>query len=323
MSFESQKSVLGPLKPRNKKLAVALGLILGSTAMSVNQMGCGIDAQGTGEFAGAGGEGGQGGMDSGSGPDAIFPVEDASTEKDSGNFPDAKPDVDAGMDADAGKDADVMVDASVDASSDADADVGIDASVDAGPDADADAGVDASVDAGPDADVDAGVDASVDAGPDADVDAGMDASVDAGPDADVDAGCIDIPVTFKNMSEYVLRVYSGSCNPAAVTYSSLGSFTGAETSLCLKTGDIAIVQVHDNADLNAVEFDTTGLPVKVKKVSFGVTSPITAAEADAYCPDSAGWSTLNVTTDDKNPAANAFKYEGGAAIKSNGYKLEF
>jgi hypothetical protein len=311
MSLDSQKPVFSTLSPKSKKLAAALGLILGSTVVALNQSGCGLDVRGTYDGplqdpdAGTegGGQGGEGGTDGGDNPDVIFPVEDSSVNTDSGDFPDgaldAKADVDAAKDADVGPDADAGKDAEagLDASMDADADVG----------KDADVGLDASMDA----DADVGVDAAPDA----------DASVDAGPDAD--AGCTDIPVTFKNMPEYVLRVYSGSCNPAAVTYSSLGSFSGAETTLCLKTGDIAIVQVHDNPDLNAVEFDTTALPVAVKKVSFGVTTPITESEADAYCPDSAGWSTLNVSADDKNLAPNAYKYEGGAGVKSNGYKIVF
>ncbi|MCC7197536.1 hypothetical protein IT413_05075 [Candidatus Peregrinibacteria bacterium] len=282
MSLDNFKSsVVRPSSSKSRKLAAALGLILGSTAVSVSEMGCGLDVQGTADITGAGGEGGtgnEGGTDAGVNSDAIFPVEDANM--DTGDFPDAKEDADAGtMDADT-KDAE----AGMDASSDADADV-----------MDADAGLDASADA------------------DADV---TDAAIDA------DAGCVDIPVTFKNMTEYVLRVYSGSCSPAAVTYSSLGSFTGAETTLCLKTGDIALLQVHDGADGNAVEFDTTGLPLAVKKVSFGVTTPISEAEANAYCPDSAGWSTLNVASDDVNPAANSYKYLGGSP-KSNGYKIVF
>lgn len=312
MSLESRKPAFSPLSPKSKKLAAALGLILGSTVVALNQSGCSLNVKGTydgplqdPDAAGeGGGQGGEGGAD-GENPDVIFPVEDSSVTTDSGDFPDgapdAKPDVDAGKDAgapdaDAGKDAE----AGVDASMDADADVG----------KDADVGLDASMDA--DADT-------------KDADVGSDAAADAASDAgsDADAGCVDIPVTFKNMTEYVLRVYSGSCSPAAVTYSSLGSFSSAETTLCLKTGDIAIVQVHDNPDLNAVEFDTTSIPGAVKKVSFGVTTPITESEADAYCPDSAGWSTLNVSADDKNLAPNAYKYEGGAGVKSNGYKIVF
>lgn len=268
MSLDNFKSsVVRPSSSKSRKLAAALGLILGSTAVSVSEMGCGLDVQGTADITGAGGEGGtgnEGGTDAGVNSDAIFPVEDANM--DTGDFPDAKEDADAGtMDADT-KDAE----AGMDASSDADADV-------------------------------------------MDADAGLDASADADAAVDADAGCVDIPVIFKNMTEYVAIVYRGGCAPVNRAFVSFvdgsSTFNTGTLDLCLKAGDVPIVQVKDGVDKNSLEFESAGAPteVQVKKVPSGL--PLTYAQMDILCAASSGYTTVT----DVNPVATEFKYEGNSA----------
>lgn len=309
MSLESRNSILSSLKPKSTKLAVVLGLILGGTATAVGQVGCGIDAYGTLEGTGPepdsgnGGAGGEGGNDAAVNPDAIFPLEDAGM--DSGNFPDAKPDVDAMADADVGKDADVGMDATVDA----DADVSVDASVDASPDAEADAGMDAAPDA----------------------DAGVDASVDAGSDADVDAGCIDLQVTFNNMAEHALRVFRGGCNEGDVIYSNYssgaGTFVMSDTTVCIKNSDKVIVQVKDGLDKNSVEFTSSNVPSKALVRDIGATAPMTYSASRAYCLSTSGWDTLDVVASDKNPLPMSYKFEGnipaGGLPPSNVFQIVY
>lgn len=291
MSLDNFKSsVVRPSSSKSRKLAAALGLILGSTTVAVGQVGCGIEAYGTGVFP----EGdAQGGNDGGVNSDVIFPVEDATM--DTGDFPDAKEDADAGtLDAEAG----------LDASSDADADV-----------MDADAGLDASADADADTkDAEAGMDASSDADADVmDADAGFDASADADAAVDADAGCVDIPVIFKNMTEYVAIVYRGGCAPVNRAFVSFvdgsSTFNTGTLDLCLKAGDVPIVQVKDGVDKNSLEFESAGAPteVQVKKVPSGL--PLTYAQMDILCAASSGYTTVT----DVNPVATEFKYEGNSA----------
>lgn len=118
-------------------------------------------------------------------------------------------------------------------------------------------------------------------------------------------GCQDIPVTVEDTTgEYELQQYDAACAPNGVGTLGGGFETGS-LDLCLKPGESVVVQTK-NLDMNALQFTSPTVPSKVQSFQLGVNTPISGAEAGAYC--STNGTMMNPVSADQDPTLMGFKY---------------
>ncbi|MCC7197538.1 hypothetical protein IT413_05085 [Candidatus Peregrinibacteria bacterium] len=136
------------------------------------------------------------------------------------------------------------------------------------------------------------------------------------------AGCLDVSVKIKSTTgQYEVKQYDQDCAVDGVNTLD-SSFETGEQDLCVKPGGGFVVQIKNAANKNAIEFFASEKPVTVRSVGFGVTTPISNAEADAYCNSSTG-DSLNPTTADKDPAADNYKYVPVTQTQTNGFIVKY
>jgi hypothetical protein len=137
------------------------------------------------------------------------------------------------------------------------------------------------------------------------------------------AGCMDIPVTVGDASGADLEVkqYNAGCSPNGADTLGNAAFETSPQELCVKNNGSLIVQSHNAADMNSLVIDSPVTPSKIEFFQLGVATPISDAEADAYCTTNG--TMLNPVTADQDPTATGFEYTPGNVGQSNLWKITF
>jgi len=144
-------------------------------------------------------------------------------------------------------------------------------------------------------------------------------------------GCADIPVILDNMSQYEYKVWRGGCDDNHTIASSVEAssqhFESEGAQLCIRPGDVMVVQVKDNTDFNSLEFTTGTAPVSVEASTVANGNPMNNGLFNILCGAGSGYTSYNVVTDDKNALPNGYKYEGnleqGNLPPSNAFRTTY